>query len=201
MKARPLTLPGAFEVIPDRHRDKRGVFLEWFRADWLREATGHTLNVAQVNLSVSTLGAIRGLHLTRTPPGQAKYVSCMSGAIVDVLVDLRLGSPTFGQHESVRLDATEQHSVYVPEGFGHGFCALTEGATVSYLCSTSYAPEIEYVLNPLDPELGISWPVADPIPSDIAAQGRGLRECLDEQLLPTYDECRALAQAHPGRPT
>ncbi|MEU5050224.1 dTDP-4-dehydrorhamnose 3,5-epimerase family protein [Streptomyces sp. NPDC021096] len=201
MKARPLTLQGAFEVIPDRHRDKRGVFLEGFRADWLRAATGHTLDVAQVNLSVSRLGAIRGLHMTKTPPGQAKYVTCMTGAIVDVLVDLRLGSPTFGQHETVRLDAAEHHSVYVPEGFAHGFCALTEDTTVAYLCSTSYAPAIEYVLNPLDPELGITWPVPHPIPSDIATEGRGLRDCLDEGLLPTYDECRTLAEPDPGRPT
>lgn len=190
MRVRALDLVDAFEVVPDQYRDERGVFLEWFRSDWLSEIVGHTMRVAQANLSVSDRGAIRGMHLTRIPPGQSKYITCVYGMIVDVLVDLRIGSPTFGRHEAVRLDDSDRHMVYVPEGFGHGFCALTDRATVSYLCSTQYNPDRECVINPLDPDLGIDWPVVDPIPSPAAASGPGLRDLIADRLLPSYDDCR-----------
>jgi dTDP-4-dehydrorhamnose 3,5-epimerase len=192
MKMRSLALVDAFEVVPDQHRDERGVFVEWFRPDLLGDFVGGVPQVGQANLSVSRRGAIRGLHLTRTPPGQAKYLGCLHGAIADVLVDLRVGSPTYGRHETVRLDDTDRHLVYVPEGFGHGFCALSESATVSYLCSTVYDPDRECVLNPLDPELGISWPVEEPTLSAAAAAGPGLRELVDDGLLPAYADCHRL---------
>jgi len=193
MQARPLDLADAFEIIPDQHRDERGVFLEWFRCDRLRDVIGHTTHVAQANLSISARGAIRGLHLTRTPPGQSKYITCVRGAILDVLVDLRIGSPTFRQHETVPLDDSGRHMVYVPAGFGHGFCALTDDATVTYLCSSLYDRDRECVINPLDPELGIEWPIPDRIPSSSAVSGPGLLDCIANGLLPTYDDCRRLA--------
>src|SRR5690606_21424643 len=128
----------------------------------LAEAVGHPLTLAQANLSVSAAGVVRGIHYAEVPPGQAKYVTCPSGAVLDVVVDLRVGSPTFGRWEAVRLDDVDRRAVYLTEGLGHGFCALTEGATVAYLCSTTYHPAAERSIHPLDPALGITWPVDAP---------------------------------------
>ena len=97
MKIRPLAVEGAFEIIPAPHGDSRGLFLEWYRFDRLAEAVGHPMRLAQANLSVSARGVVRGIHYADVPPGQAKYVTCSRGAVLDAVVDLRVGSPTFGQ--------------------------------------------------------------------------------------------------------
>ena len=140
VKIRPLSIAGAWEITPQQHGDPRGVFLEWYRHDRLAEVVGHRLDLAQANLSVSARGVVRGIHYADVPPGQAKYVTCASGAVLDVVVDLRVGSPTFGRWEAVRLDDVDRRAVYLAEGLGHGFCALTEGATVVYLCSDHLQP-------------------------------------------------------------
>lgn len=157
MQIRPLSIAGALEVTPQLHGDSRGVFLEWYRADRLTEAIGYRFDLAQVNLSVSARGVVRGIHFAAVPPGQAKYVTCVSGRVLDVVVDLRVGSPTFGTWDSVLLDDTDRRAVYLAEGLGHGFCALSDLATVTYLCSQPYAPEREHAVNPFDPQIGIDW--------------------------------------------
>ncbi|HWS35531.1 MAG TPA: dTDP-4-dehydrorhamnose 3,5-epimerase [Actinoplanes sp.] len=189
MKIRPLTIEGAFEVTPVQHGDDRGRFLEWYRFDRLAEAVGHPLDLAQANLSTSARGVVRGIHFADVPPGQAKYVTCVSGAVTDVIVDLRAGSPTFGTWESVRLDDEDRRAVYLAEGLGHGFCALTEGATVAYLCSSTYRPGHEHGIHPLDPELGIVWPVAEPVLSAKDDAAPSLAEARAHGLLPRYDVC------------
>ena len=135
---------------------------------------------------------MRGIHFADVPPSQAKYVTCPSGALLDVVVDIRVGSPTFGQWDSVLLDEKDRRAVYVSEGLGHVFMALTEGAVVSYLCSAGYAPAREHGVHPLDPAIGIDWP-ADiaPLlsPKDEAAPT--LAQAKDAGLLPSYDECQA----------
>lgn len=153
MRFRPLGIEGAWEVTPACHHDSRGDFLEWVRPDRLAEVVGHPLSLAQGNLSVSARGVVRGIHYADVPPGQAKYVTCVRGAVWDVIVDLREGSPTFGRWQPVRLDDVDRRAVYLAEGLGHGFCVLTEGATVAYLCSTVYNPAAERAVNPLDPDL------------------------------------------------
>jgi dTDP-4-dehydrorhamnose 3,5-epimerase len=163
MKIRPLSIEGAFEVTPVQHGDSRGTFLEWYRFDLLAEAVGHPLELAQANMSISARGVVRGIHFADVPPGQAKYVTCVAGAVLDVVVDLRVGSSTFGQWDSVRLDDEQRRAVYLAEGLGHGFCALTEQATVTYLCSTTYRPGHEHGVDPLDAELGIVWPTTSPV--------------------------------------
>ncbi|MEU4619648.1 dTDP-4-dehydrorhamnose 3,5-epimerase family protein [Actinoplanes sp. NPDC023801] len=190
MKIRPLGIEGAFEVTPVQHGDDRGRFLEWYRFDALAEAVGHRLDLAQANLSTSARGVVRGIHFADVPPGQAKYVTCVSGAVLDVIVDLRVGSPTFGTWEAVRLDDEDRRAVYLAEGLGHGFCALTEGATVAYLCSSTYRPGHEHGLHPLDPGLGIAWPVSDPVLSGKDAVAPGLAEAGAKGLLPDYHACR-----------
>ena len=187
MKIRPLTIDGAFEVTPVQHSDPRGTFLEWYRFDTLASFVGHRLELAQANLSVSGRDVVRGIHFADVPPGQAKYVMCVAGAVLDVVVDIRVGSPTFGQWESVRLDDEDRRAVYLAEGLGHGFCALSDGATVAYLCSSTYRPGHEHGINPLDPELDIAWPAATPLLSQKDAVAPSLREAHATGLLPRYD--------------
>ena len=191
MQVRQLSIPGALEITPRQHGDNRGVFLEWFRADRLTEAIGHSLGLAQANLSVSARGVVRGIHFASVPPGQAKYVTCASGQVLDVVVDLRMGSPTFGTWDSVVLDETDRRAVYLPEGLGHGFCALSESATVTYLCSEPYAPEREHAVNAFDPDLGIDWRAADLTTSERDAGAASLAAVQGAGLLPDYAECVA----------
>ncbi|MEV6209649.1 dTDP-4-dehydrorhamnose 3,5-epimerase [Kitasatospora sp. NPDC051914] len=190
MKFRELAIEGAFEITPQLHGDPRGLFTEWYRFDRLAEVVGHPLRLAQGNLSVSARGVVRGIHFADVPPGQAKYVTCVRGATLDVVVDLRVGSPTFGRWEGVLLDETDRRAVYVPEGLGHGFCALTDDATLSYLCSETYNPSGEHAVHPLDPDLGIEWPAEQPQLSARDAAAPSLAEALASGLLPSYDVCK-----------
>ncbi|MEU8075768.1 dTDP-4-dehydrorhamnose 3,5-epimerase [Catellatospora citrea] len=186
MKINPLSIEGAWEIVPVQHGDPRGAFMEWYRFDRLTEAVGHPLRLAQANLSTSTRGVVRGIHFAQVPPGQAKYVTCVRGAILDVVVDLRVGSPTFGRHEVVRLDDVDRKAVYLAEGLGHGFCALEDEVTVSYLCSEVYHPAREFAVHPLDPELAIGWPQGVPLLSTRDAAAPSLAEARAAGLLPTY---------------
>jgi dTDP-4-dehydrorhamnose 3,5-epimerase len=132
------------------------------------------------------------VHFSDVPPGQAKYVTCVRGAVLDVIVDLRVGSPAFGQWEAVRLDDDTRHAVFLAEGLGHAFMALTDDAAVVYLCSTGYAPEREHGVNPLDPQLGIAWPAnIPPLLSPKDAQAPSLAEAERSGMLPSYETCSA----------
>lgn len=202
MQVRPLSIGGAVEFTPRQHGDKRGLLLEWFRADALGEAIGHRLNLAQANLSVSVRGVVRGIHYASVPPGQAKYVTCISGRVVDVVVDLRVGSPTFGTWDSVILDDSDRRAVYLAEGLGHGFCALSDQAAVTYLCSEPYTPEREYGVNAFDTEIGIDWGIADVTISDRDAVAPSLAEARAGGMLPDFAECSAyVEQLRTGEPT
>ncbi|MFD3545706.1 dTDP-4-dehydrorhamnose 3,5-epimerase [Streptomyces sp. NPDC058655] len=192
MRFRELSVEGAFEITPRLHGDPRGLFTEWYRSDRLAEAVGHPLNLAQGNLSVSSRGVVRGVHFADVPPGQAKYVTCVRGAVLDVVVDLRVGSPTFGRWEGVRLDDADRRAVYLSEGLGHGFCALDDDATLAYLCSAPYSPSGEHAVHPLDPDLGIEWPTAGaPRLSARDEAAPTLAEALASGLLPDYAACTA----------
>ncbi|MFJ9693496.1 dTDP-4-dehydrorhamnose 3,5-epimerase [Kitasatospora sp. NPDC101183] len=194
MKFRELSIEGAVEVTPQQHGDPRGLFMEWYRFDHLQEAVGHPLRLAQGNLSVSAKDVVRGIHFADVPPGQAKYVSCVRGAVLDVIVDLRVGSPTFGTWEFVRLDDVDRRSVYIAEGLGHGFCALSDDATLSYVCSETYNPTGEHAVHPLDPDLGIEWPTDAPQLSARDAAAPTLAEAIESGLLPDYEKCRAYTE-------
>ena len=192
MKVRELSVPDAFEFTPKIHSDARGMFLEYFRQDALEKAVGHSLLLAQGNCSVSSRGTLRGIHFADVPPGQAKYVTCVSGHGIDVVVDLRVGSPTFGRWDSVLLDEASRRAVYLAEGLGHAFLALSDDATLIYACSTPYAPAREHGVNPLDPELGIDW--SDDVDPQLSPKDRAaptLAEAQADGLLPRYDACLA----------
>ncbi len=187
MNVQPLPIDGAFVLDPVVRPDTRGEFFELFKASAFREATGHELIVAQTNVSVNHRGAVRGIHYADVPPGQAKLVACLHGAVLDVIVDLRTGSPTFGAVETVRLDAEGRRTVYVAEGLGHGFCALTDGAVVAYHVSSEYNPSAEHGVDPLDPELAIAWPrEVEPILSEKDTAAPSLAAALASGALPVW---------------
>ncbi|MBI9114786.1 dTDP-4-dehydrorhamnose 3,5-epimerase family protein [Sanguibacter suaedae] len=198
MEYRELAVPGAWEITPKQFGDPRGVFLEWFKAEKFGEALGHPLDLQQANCSVSAAGVLRGIHFADTPPGQAKYVTCAKGAVLDVVVDIRVGSPTFGTWDSVLLDDTDRRAIYLGEGLGHAFMALEDDSTVLYLCSTGYSPGREHGIHPLDPEVGIEWPKVgrngeplEPLLSDKDVAAPGLSEAAAQGLLPTLEQVEA----------
>jgi dTDP-4-dehydrorhamnose 3,5-epimerase len=187
-----LTVPGSWVFTPKQWPDPRGVFLEWFKGPVFREAVGHDLVVKQANHSVSSRGTLRGVHFADVPPGQAKYVYCTKGAVLDVVVDIRVGSPTFGASEAVELDAGTRRAVYLSEGLGHAFLALTDDANVTYLCSEPYNPGGEHGVHPLDPDLALPFPDdVEHLLSDKDAAAPSLAEAQAQGLLPSYDACLA----------
>ena len=153
----PLGIPGAFHVRNVVHADDRGEFVEWFRVDKMEAATGYRFPVSQANLSRSAKGVVRGIHFADVPPGQAKVVTCLAGAIRDVVVDIRVGSPTFGTWEAIDLDSASRDAVLLPVGVGHAFVAKEDNTLVSYLVSDVYTPHAEHGIHPLDSDLAIDY--------------------------------------------
>ena len=195
MTIRELAVPGAWEITPQLHADSRGVFFEWFTDPQFTAFAGHRFDLRQANCSVSSAGVLRGLHFAQLPPSQAKYVTCLHGAVFDVVVDIRVGSPTFGQWDSVLLDDRARRSVYISEGLAHGFLALQDDSTVTYLCSAGYNPAREHTIRATDPALGIEWPSDHPVVlSDRDAEAPTLDEVRAAGLLPTWDEARAFVE-------
>jgi dTDP-4-dehydrorhamnose 3,5-epimerase len=202
VEVRQLAVPDSYVVDLVPHEDPRGRFTEWFRTDVLSAATGRTLRPAQANHSVSARGVLRGVHCAAVPPGQAKYVYCPVGSVLDVVIDLRVGSPTFGAHDTVVLDGARPQAVYLAEGLGHGFVSLADASSVTYLVSTPYDPAREFAIDPLDPELGLPWP--QDLGFELSARDRAapsLAEARDRGLLPTMAQCAARYAERSGRST
>jgi len=179
-------VPDAYEITPILRKDGRGLFFESYRFDRLAEVLGHPLTLRQGNTSVSKKGVVRGIHYADVPLGQAKYVTCTHGAVLDFIVDIRVGSPTFGQWDSVQLDDVDFKSVYLSEGLGHAFIALTEGAVVSYLVSDVYQPQREHGIDPLDTTIGLVFPpeAGEPRLSPKDVEAPSLEEAVAAGLLP-----------------
>ncbi|MFF8828524.1 dTDP-4-dehydrorhamnose 3,5-epimerase family protein [Streptomyces sp. NPDC015131] len=197
MKARELAVEGAFAFTPEVFHDDRGMFLSPHQEAAFTGAVGRPLfPVAQCSYSVSRRGVVRGVHFTATPPGMAKYAYCTRGTALDVVVDTRVGSPTFGCWDSVVLDTRECQAVLLPVGVGHLFVALEDDTTVAYLLSTAYAAEREHAISPLDPALGLPIPEGiTPVLSERDRAAPTLAEAERAGLLPRYEECRALDRA------
>jgi len=189
---RELSVPDAYEITPRQFGDERGVFLEWYRFDALEEAIGHRFEIVQANTSVSKRGSVRGIHFADVPPSQAKYVTATHGAVLDYIIDIRVGSPTFGTWDSVLLDDVDRRAVYISEGLGHCFVALTEGATVSYLVSSTFNPGREHGINPLDPEIGLVFPpeAGELLLSAKDTDAPTLAEAAASGLLATWQDAR-----------
>jgi len=148
---------------------------------------------------------LRGIHFADVPPGQAKYVTCPKGAVLDVVVDIRVGSPTFGVWDTVLLDDVDRRAIYLGEGLGHAFFSLEDDSTVMYLCSTGYSPGREHGVHPLDPAIGIEWPTTDrqgrPVAPQLSAKDTAaptLAEAEAQGLLPRYDEVTAYVESLRG---
>ena len=189
-KITEMAVADAYRITPERHLDRRGYFSEAFRSDALSEVIGFPFVVGQANYSGSRRNTVRGIHGTTVPPGQAKLVTCVRGAVLDVVVDLRVGSPTFGAYDVTRQDQDSGISVYLADGLGHAFLALTDDACMNYLCSENYVPGTMIEINPLDPDIGIPWGLTEaPIMSDKDAGAPGLAAAAASGRLPTYEDC------------
>jgi dTDP-4-dehydrorhamnose 3,5-epimerase len=197
VQIRELAVPDAYELTPVQRTDDRGVFLEWYRFDEIQEAVGHPLDLRQANMSVSKRGVVRGVHFADVPRGQAKHVKAVSGAVLDFIVDIRVGSPTFGQWDSVRLDTDTHKAVYISEGLGHCFVALTDDAAVTYLVSDVYNPSAEHGITPLDPDLDLRFPeeAGEALLSPKDLEAPTLAEAAAAGLLPTWSDMRAFHDA------
>lgn len=200
MQIRELSVPDSYEITPIVRSDDRGVFLEWYRFDKLSEVTGHPISLRQANTSVSKKGVVRGIHFADVPIGQAKYVTVTHGAVLDYVIDIRVGSPTFGQWDSVLLDDVDRRAIYLSEGLGHAFVALTDGAVVSYLVTDTYNPAAEHGIDPLDPQIGLVFPpeAGEPLLSPKDTDAPTLAEAAEQGLLPQWDAVRAYYQTLNG---
>jgi dTDP-4-dehydrorhamnose 3,5-epimerase len=192
VEIRELAVPDAYVLDLVPHGDARGRFTEWYKADVLAGATGFGLTLVQANHSVSARGVLRGVHFALVPPGQAKYVYCPAGRVLDVIVDVRAGSPTFGVSDSVLLDSEQPRAVYLAEGLGHAFLSLADGSSVTYLVSSGYAPDREFGISPVDPALDLPWP--DDVEFELSAKDAAaptLEQAREQGLLPTMEQCQA----------
>ncbi len=201
MQIRELSIAGAFEVTPRQFPDDRGVFWEWYRFDALAEAVGHPLDLRQGNGSVSRRGVVRGIHFADVPPSQAKYVTVTAGAVIDYVIDIRVGSPTFGKWEAVRLDAVDRRAVYVGEGLGHAFVSLEDGSTVTYLVSEVFNPSAEHGVTPLDETVGLEFPAeaGEPLLSPKDLEAPTLLDAQAAGLLPTWEATAAFTRSLDAR--
>jgi NDP-hexose 5-epimerase len=182
----------AFRITPSQLPDNRGLFFEAWRISELTELTGQPFTVKQVNFSVSKRNTLRGIHGTMLPPGQAKLVTCVRGAALDVVVDLRVGSPTFGMFDTTLQEAESGIGVYLPDGLGHAFLALTDDTCMNYLNSEQYVPGTMVDIQALDPAIGIPWNTSEPlIRSAKDAAAPTLDQAVAQGLLPTYEQALA----------
>ena len=178
MKLLTTKLPGVLIIEPDVYRDERGWFLETYHCDKYEEG-GISFSFVQDNCSSSVRGTLRGLHAQTLRP-QGKLVRATKGEIFDVAVDIRRGSPTFAAWESVMLSAENFKQLYIPPGFAHGFCVLSEIAELEYKCTDVYVPGDEIVIAWDDPQIGIDWPLESPILSQKDAAGQSLQDLWDQ---------------------
>lgn len=181
MKVTPLEIPDVLLLEPKVFGDERGFFMEMFHAARYA-AVGISGPFVQDNYSRSAKGTLRGLHF-QEPRAQGKLVQVLAGAVYDVAVDVRRGSPTFGKWVGVELSADNRRQLWIPPGFAHGFCVVSDSADFHYKCTSLYAPETERSVAWNDPDLAIAWPVSEPLLSPKDAQAPRLR---DAPLLPEY---------------
>ena len=183
MKILETSIPGVVIVEPDVYGDQRGFFLELWRSSRYAEL-GLPKNFVQDNVSLSRQGVLRGLHC-QYPHSQGKLVTVLQGEVFDVAVDVRHGSPTFGAWEGVVLDGASKRQLYIPEGFAHGFCVLSDEALFMYKCTEIYKPDTEFSIAWDDPDIGIEWPIQSPQLSEKDRSAPQLKDIPPERL-PVY---------------
>jgi len=157
MELIPLGFEGVWLAESPVWNDERGFFREWFKSTDFKNTTGREFGIEQANISLSSRGTLRGIHYSIAPRGQAKWITCVTGSIKDVIVDIRPDSKSFGQWIEVELSGDSGKAVLICEGLGHGFLALEDNTAVAYLVSTPFSPTDEFEINPLDEKIGINW--------------------------------------------
>ncbi|TCJ89906.1 dTDP-4-dehydrorhamnose 3,5-epimerase family protein [Nocardia alba] len=192
MRIEETELAGVVRLHPEPIPDRRGRFHEAWRREELERAVAHRFDVRQVNVTTSHKDTLRGIHTTIVPPGMDKLVTCVRGAVLDVAVDLRVGSPTFGKFTVTRQDAASGTGIFMGAGIGHAYTALADDTAMLYLCSQEYVHGTMLDIDALDPEIGIPWNLSrDPIRSDKDAAAPTLREAMTLGILPTWEACVA----------
>ena len=190
MKAQPLKISGSWKIEFQKFDDNRGFFYESFKEEDFKKLIGRNLNIKQTNTSSSSKGSVRGIHYALVPPSQAKLVQCQRGSIKDYVIDIRVGSPTFGQFEEIELNENSVSAVFIEEGLAHAFVALENQTVVTYFVTKKYNPEREKGINPFDKTLNVKWPDLELILSEKDKQAISLEEAKNQGLLPTFDECQ-----------
>lgn len=176
-----LNIKGCWTFQPRVYSDNRGKFFEWYQDSSFFNQEQNHFNLAQSNCSISDKGVLRGIHFAKYPPGQAKYITCLSGSVYDVVVDLRKGSPTFGKWDSVLIDSRNPTAIFIPSGIGHAFMALEDQTIFVYLCDQRYNPDNELEISPFDKSIGIEWPIdVQPTLSPKDKNAPAFLELLDE---------------------
>ena len=190
MKLTPLGIEGAWLAESPLRSDERGSFRQWFICEEVLSKTGIDFSVQQANISISQRGVIRGIHYSLAPEGQSKWVACVQGSILDVIVDIRPESPTFKKYEIVELTGIGGQALLIGAGLGHGFLSLEDNTAIAYLLSSAYSPNLEYGIQPTDPELNINWHLeliggVGVVFSTKDAQAPSLKERFTEGKLPS----------------
>ena len=188
MEFTELPIKGAWLAESKLHGDSRGNFSEWFKKSEIASNTGLVFEAVQANISTSHKGVLRGIHYSLADVGQAKWVTCVSGSVLDAIVDIRDGSPTYGKYEIIKLEPKSGKSVLIGPGLGHGFIALEDSSSVAYLLSSQYSPVDESEINPFDSEIGIGWgiEIAEAILSEKDKNAPSLKTQKANGKLPKY---------------
>jgi len=190
MKAQPLKISGSWKIEFQKFDDNRGFFYESFKEEDFKKLIGRNLNIKQTNTSSSSKGSVRGIHYALVPPSQAKLVQCQRGSIKDYVIDIRVGSPTFGQFEEIELNENSASAIFIEEGLAHAFVALENQTVVTYFVTEKYNPEREKGINPFDKTLNVKWPDLELILSEKDKQAISLDEAKIQGSLPSFDECQ-----------
>ena len=189
MGAKELKIKGSWEISLEQFIDNRGSFFESFRLNSLENIIGRKFDVKQSNTSISRAGSIRGIHFAQVPPSQAKYIQCQKGSILDFVIDVRVGSPTFGQHVSIELNSKIPKAIFIEEGLAHAFIALEDDTIVTYFVNQYFNPTNEKAINPLDSEISINWGNLKYLISEKDKNAKTLSEMQELGHLPIYEDC------------
>ena len=183
MEFEQMEIAGAWKARSKHHIDQRGSFSEWFKGDEIQATLGREFRVEQANFSVSHKNVIRGIHFSKAIAGQGKWITCVSGSLWDVIVDIRQDSPTFKKWIGIELSSTCGESIFISEGLGHGFMALEDQTVAAYLLTSGFMPDLEFGINPFDPDLKINWPNRDFVLSEKDRLAPSLQQQLDSGKL------------------
>jgi dTDP-4-dehydrorhamnose 3,5-epimerase len=195
MKTSALKISGSWIIEFQKFEDNRGYFYESFKDEDFQKQIGRQLLIKQTNTSSSSKGSVRGIHYALVPPSQAKLVQCQRGSIKDYVIDIRVGSPTFGEFEEIALSENSPTAVFIEEGLAHAFVALENNTIVTYYVNEIYNPEREKGINPFDQTLNVKWPDVELIISEKDKEAISLQEAKTQGLLPLWDDCKTFIKS------